>query len=208
MNVCRILLAVLLAQGALPAADPPAAGAPVKPAGKKWSIRDAVRALMLQEAKKSPPATPEPKAAKDTTVAVTAPAGPPKSRPASSEAASQQPPPVVLPQVDVRNARITGLDQQLASQEKAIARERKNIAATEGDKALNDMRIAKPLAIFGGESTQFRQHVATERVELMEAEKDLIEAIAHARTPGEKAELQKQLNELKAMRRELDRTLR
>jgi sensor histidine kinase regulating citrate/malate metabolism len=42
----------------------------------------------------------------------------------------------------------------------------------------------------------------------MEAEKDLIEAIAHARTKEEKAELQKQLDELKAMRRQLDKSLR
>jgi sensor histidine kinase regulating citrate/malate metabolism len=42
----------------------------------------------------------------------------------------------------------------------------------------------------------------------MEAEKDIIEAIAQARTKEEKAELQKQLDELKAMRRQLDKSLR
>jgi hypothetical protein len=42
----------------------------------------------------------------------------------------------------------------------------------------------------------------------MEAEKDLIEAIAHAKTKAEKQELQKQLDELKAVRRELEKTLR
>lgn len=89
-----------------------------------------------------------------------------------------------------------------------IARERKNLKVSEVDSALNDSRIARPLSIFGGDSAQFRQGVASERVELMEAEKDLIEAIAFAKTKEEKAGLQKQLNELKAMRRELDRSMR
>ena len=42
----------------------------------------------------------------------------------------------------------------------------------------------------------------------MEAERDLMEAIAHAGTKAEKEELQKQLEELKAMRRELEKSLR
>ena len=42
----------------------------------------------------------------------------------------------------------------------------------------------------------------------MEAEKDLIEAIAYAKTKEEKADLQKQLDELKTMRRQLDKSLR
>ena len=47
-----------------------------------------------------------------------------------------------------------------------------------------------------------------DRVELMETEKDLIEAIARAKTKDEKKELQKQLDELKAVRRELEKSLR
>jgi hypothetical protein len=110
--------------------------------------------------------------------------------------------------VEVKKGRITELDQKLAKQEQDIARERKNLKPSEVDSALNDGKIARPLAIFGGESTQFRQHVASERVELMEAEKDLIEAIARAKTKEEKLELQKQLNELKTVRRELEKSLR
>jgi len=116
--------------------------------------------------------------------------------------------PTLLPQVEVKKGRITVLDQKLAQQEMDIARERKNLKVSEVDSALNDSRIARPLSIFGGDSAQFRQGVASERVELMEAEKDLIEAIAFAKTKEEKAGLQKQLNELKAMRRELDRSMR
>jgi hypothetical protein len=42
----------------------------------------------------------------------------------------------------------------------------------------------------------------------MEAEKDIIEAMARARTKQERAELQKQLDEIRGFRRELDKTLR
>jgi hypothetical protein len=128
--------------------------------------------------------------------------------PAKSDEASSKPAPTILPKVEVRKSRITELDQKLAKQEQDIARERKKLKASEVDTALNDAKIAKPLSIFGGESAQFRQHVASERVELMEAEKDLIEAIAHAKTKAEKQELQKQLDELKAVRRELEKSLR
>lgn len=117
-------------------------------------------------------------------------------------------PPTVLPKVEVKKGRITALDQELAKKDEEIAREKKNTRPSEVDKALNDSKIAKPLAIFGGESTQFRQHVSSERVSLMEDEKDLIEAIAHAKTKAEKAELQKQLDALRAERRELEKALR
>jgi len=45
-------------------------------------------------------------------------------------------------------------------------------------------------------------------VELLEAEKDLIEQIAIAQQPEEKKALQRQLDELRAMRRQLDQSLR
>jgi hypothetical protein len=114
----------------------------------------------------------------------------------------------VLPKVEVRKDRITKLDQELAKEDQQIAREKQNTKRTEMDTALNDQKIAKPLSIFGGESTQFRQRVANQRVALMEDEKDLLVAIAQAKTKAEKAELQKQLDELRAERRELERTMR
>lgn len=116
--------------------------------------------------------------------------------------------PTVLPKVEVKKSRITVLDHERALQDIEIAREKKNLQVSEVDSALNDAKIARPLAIFGGDSAQFRKGVASERVQLMEAEKDLIEAIAFAKTKEEKAALQKQLNDLKAMRRELDKTMR
>lgn len=114
----------------------------------------------------------------------------------------------VLPKVEVTKGRITVLDQKIAKQEEDIARERKNLKSSEVDLALNDSKIAQPMAIFGGESSQFRKRVASERVELMETEKSLLEAMKLARTKEEKQELQKQLDEIKVMRRDLEKTLR
>jgi hypothetical protein len=130
--------------------------------------------------------------------------------PTSSPISAATPPSAaaVLPQVEVRQDRITVTDVKIAEQERALAREAKNVRPSELDTALNDAKIARPLAIFGGDSSQFRSGVASERVALMEAEKDLLEAIGQARTKEEKAALQKQLDELKAMRRQLERTMR
>jgi predicted polyphosphate/ATP-dependent NAD kinase len=160
----------------------------------------------------APPTTP-------TAVAVAAAAeadkNPLLSKPVATNTTSADPtkkaaaePASVLPKVEVKKGRVTKLDQDLAKQDEEIAREKKNTKISDVDKALNDSKLAKPLAIFGGESSQFRQHVASERVSLMEDEKDLIEAIAHAKTKDEKAALQKQLDALRTERRELERALR
>lgn len=197
----------------------------------KSSAREALRARIAEDAKKTKPAKAAPAttgplapaaaastatpAAETSTksemattapVAITAPTTPAtptkgKSDPKKGEA-------TVLPKMEVRKDRITELDRKLAEQEREIAREKKNIKSSEVDTALNDSKIAKPLSIFGGDSSQFRSGVAAERVELMEAEKDIIEAIAQAKTKDEKAALQKQLDELKAMRRQLDKSMR
>lgn len=158
----------------------------------------------------SPTTTASGATASPTTVPVNAtPATSPDALPVASKR-GQAPAPgtSVLPKVEVKKGRITVLDQQLAKQEEDIARERKNLKTTETDLVLNDSKVAKPLAIFGGESAQFRKRVASERVELMEAEKDIIEAMARAKTKAEKDELQKQLDEIRTFRRELDKTLR
>jgi hypothetical protein len=128
--------------------------------------------------------------------------------PSTDKSEAQKQPATVLPKVEVKKNRITELDRQLAKEDEAIAREKKNAKPSETDNMLNDEKIAKPLAIFGGESTQYRKQVSKQRVSLMEDEKDLLEAIAHAKTKAEKAELQKQLDALRAERRELDRAMR
>lgn len=192
-------------------------------------MKDLMRARIAEDAKKVPetpktaPAT-TPALGTATTAIETPPIAPP-ARTDSKQTASTPPsaggetkktkakkatpePATVMPKIEVKKGRITKLDVELAKQEQDIERERKNLKSSEVDNALNDPKVARPLSILGGESTQFRKHVANERVELMEAEKDLTEAIAFAKTKEEKAELEKQREQLRAMRRELDKTLR
>lgn len=181
------------------------------------NARQMLRARLAEEAKgnksTSIPTAEPPKSetAKAIADAATAPKEEPApAKPAATDTKSDvtKQAPTVLPQVEVRKRRITELDVELAKQDKAIAREKEISRPTDLDKALNDSKIAKPLAIFGGESSQFRQQVSQQRVSLLQDEKDLLEAIAQAKTREEKAALKKELAELRAQRRELERAMR
>ena len=186
-----------------------------------------MKARMLEDAKKkaadaatkAPVAAPGPaKAVKNPLLAdpaaTPAPAEPadkpaeksPAAKAANAQAATQ--PASVLPKVEVKKARITVLDVQLAEQQKEIAREQKLTKPTELDKALNGAEISKTLSMLGGQSADYRANVAKERVSMMQEESDLIEAIAHAKTKEERAELQKTLDELRAYRRDLEKSMR
>jgi hypothetical protein len=205
---------------ALLTAATPALSAADDDSPPRTNMKELLKARLAEDAKKTAP-PPAPKDGTKATPAAAEPAAKPAEAspdPAAAPAAEEKKPETnqtaakapatVMPKVEVKKGRITVLDQKLAQQEKDIERERKNMKASEVDVALNDVKIAKPLALFGGDSAQFRQRVASERVALMEAEKDLIEAIAQAKTKEERQELQKQLDELKTARRQLDQSLR
>jgi hypothetical protein len=113
----------------------------------------------------------------------------------------------VLPKVDVRKGRITELDRQLGKQNQEMAREKKNTKPTALDETLNGSKISTALAIFGGQSSDDRSSIAKERVAMMEEERDMIEAISQATTKEEKEELQKTLESMSEMRRELEKSL-
>ena len=204
MKAAPTLVALLLALPAAPclAADD---------APPKTSMKDLLRARLAADAKKAPPAAS--KAKQPATPATPTPA----PAPVATDESPAQPPagksdPTMLPQVEVRKEKYSARDHQLAldlhKQDQEIERERKNLKVSETDLALNDAKVARPLSLFGGNSAQFRQRVAAERVELLEAEKDIIEQIAIAQKPEEKKLLQGQLDQLREMRRQLDQSLR
>lgn len=201
-----------------------------EPAPPKSHMKEILKARTAEEAKKKQPdpiLKPEPKedlpaplaaGPLPTPVSVSPAAAPaPAAGPVTKDAAkttppakpaAAEPPPTVLPKVEVKKDRITVLDHNLAMQEKEIEREKKNTTPTELDKALNDSKVSKALSIFGGQSGDYRANISKERVQMMQEEKEVIEAIAHAKTKEEKAELQKQLDELRALRRDLEKSLR
>lgn len=181
--------------------------------GKKLTPAEAAKARMRAEAKKAAPqptaSTPVTGKQVDAPKATTTETEPTSARKdAAKKKDEPAPPPTVLPKVEVRNSRITELDQKIAKQEKDIEREKQNTRSTEADRALNAPKVSRIFSLFGGESSEHRAGIAQERVSLMEAEKDILEAMKTARTKEEKAELQKQLDELKAYRRELEKSLR
>lgn len=192
----------------------------------KSHMKDVLKARAAEEAKKQTPApavapktaaspvtkadktVAEPSAPASSAASVTAApvaSSPTKDAPAAKPVAET---PTVLPKVEVRKGRVTELDLQIAQQEKDIAREKKNTKQTETDKALNNEKVSKALSIFGGESASHRSAIAQERVSLMEEEKDILEQMKQAKTKEEKAALQKQLDELRVVRRELEKSLR
>jgi hypothetical protein len=208
-----ICLAFVSLSGAMRAADE---------AEPKSHMKDVLKARAAEDAKKkapssaSAPITPTAQAAKEESNPVTIAPVPPTPAPdaaatkagaAPAPIAAEQPP-TVLPKVEVKKDRITVLDHNLAVQEKEIIREKKNTTPTELDKALNDSKVSKALSIFGGQSGDYRANISKERVKMMEEEKEMIEAIAHAKTKADKDALQKELDEMRSLRRELEKTLR
>lgn len=190
----------------------PAATLQAADEGPKSSAREGLKARIAEDAQKPELKKTPPQAAAAPAVTPPPNAATGNAKPASSNVIPNPPAaketPTVLPKVEVRKDRVTELDVKLAQQERDIEREKKNMKSSGVDDALNDAKLARPLAIFGGDSTQFRKGVASERVELMEAEKDIMEAMAHTKSKEEKAALQKQLDELRAMRRQLDKSAR
>lgn len=166
--------------------------------------RKAEAALANEEAAKRAEAKP----ASPAVGAPVAPAGTPKPAATNATKDGKQDDPTVLPKLEVQKPRITELDRQLDKQNRQIAREKQNTKPTKLDEALNGPGISKALAIFGGQSSDDRAAIAQERVAMMEDERDLIEAIAQAQTKEEKEELQKTLEAIRGMRRDLEQALR
>ncbi len=172
-----------------PFAEPPPGSTPAatRTPDEQRKLEDAVRLRLAEHALK--------KAGKPATATTATPATPAKDDPT-----------MLLPRIEVSKSRITELAIALHEKDVEIAREKKNIKPSALDASLNDPDVAHKLSILGGSSSEDRSRLAEERVSLLEAERDLIEQVFAARTDAERAELQKQLNELKTMRRELERS--
>ncbi|MBS0663270.1 MAG: hypothetical protein JSR48_08385 [Verrucomicrobia bacterium] len=168
--------------------------------------REEIRALILADAQSK--AAPPAKAKTDTEPVVSpTPAPAPEAPPQEAKpekATAQQEPPTMLPQMEVNQSRITEIDLEIAAQNKAIAREKAAAKPTKLDDTLNNAKLSKTLSFLGGSSSDDRSAIADERVRLMEEEKDLLEALKLARTKEEKAEIQQEIDALRAERRELD----
>ncbi|MBC7367639.1 MAG: hypothetical protein H7343_12660 [Undibacterium sp.] len=213
-------LAVSLATAAF-AADatptPEPASPPAKPVTEEMIRARLAEHIKIKAATKqtstAPSATatlppPAPAAPAATATTASTPPATAAEKEAATLAQSKTEPPAMLPKVEVRRGRATEIEREVFQQEKDIAREKLKTKSTDADRALNAGGKSKVLSIFGGETTKQRETVASERVSLMESERDIMEAIAYAKTKEQKDALRKELNEIKALRRDLETSLR
>jgi hypothetical protein len=204
-------LALRLGAADTPATSPATTTAPTPAIEDQRKLEEAIRLRLAEHAlKKVETAAPAPAAAAqspETAAPATTAAAPAKGAQAEP-AKSADDPTMLLPRVEVSQTRITESAIQLQAKDRQIAQEKKNTKPTGLDDNLNDTEVSHGLSLFGGSSSEDRARLAEERVRLLEAERDLIEQLALARTDAERDELQKQLNDLKTMRRELERAPR
>lgn len=176
-------------------------------ADEKSKTKEETKALIREDAKaKAAKPAPAATAAKSASPKTDAPAtAKPDATPATTPTPEQPSPTpeATLPAVEVNKRKITELDRELHEQERNIAREKKNTKVGEIDGALNSSAVNP--TILGGYSAKARTGLAQERVELMEFEKDLTEAMARAKTKEEKASLKKQIDDIREMRRNLEK---
>jgi len=72
------------------------------------------------------------------------------------------------------------------------------------DRTLNNASISRAAAIFGGNSSDHLSAVAATRVALLENERDVLEAMKRPATLDELAMMEKELQQLRLTRRNLD----
>ena len=152
------------------------------------------------------PLLPAAEPAKDTPPADTKPADAPKPAPAAADGkkSPEATAVVVLPTVQVTAGRIKELDKAIEKLDQLIAREKKNVRPGGLDRTLNNQKLATAAAIFGGNSSEHLSAMAASRVSLMEAERSVLEDMKRPATPEDLAALEKELDQLRVTRRELD----
>ena len=197
-------LALRLAAADTPGPSP--ASTSTAPLDDQKKLEEAIRLRLAEHAlKKATKAAPPAATATPPSGSPANPAGTPPAAADAQSAAPKDEPTTLLPPVEVSQSRITELAIKQHEMDVQIAREKRNTTPTGLDNSLNDPGVSHTLSIFGGSSSEDRARLAQERVSLLEAEKDLMEEIATARTKEERDDLEKQLNELRTMRRELER---
>ena len=141
------------------------------------------------------PAKPAEPAAK------TAPAAP-AAKPGETTPADKEV--LALPKVEVTSARIKAIDAELKKIDRQIAREKRNLKSTNLDQTLNSDKASKAAAIFGGNSASHMVAVAATRVNLLESERAMLERLKFPRTEEDQALIEKEIENLRETRRNLD----
>ncbi len=131
--------------------------------------------------------------------------GNPASPPAAPPAPAADAEILVLPKIEVTATRVKELDRAIKKLDKAIAREKKRIKPSELDKALNNPKLAEAGAVFGGNSSAYLEAVAATRIQYMETERDLLSDLKVPRTLEDFKMIEKELEQVRTMQRDLDK---
>ena len=109
-----------------------------------------------------------------------------------------------LPKIQVTAQRIKEIDKEIKKLDKMITREKAKVKSSELDRTLNNEKLAHAAAIFGGNSSDHLSAVAATRVALLENEREVMEAMKRPTTLDELAMMQKEVDQLRETRRNLD----
>jgi hypothetical protein len=109
-----------------------------------------------------------------------------------------------LPKIQVTAERVKKIDKDIKRLDKMIARETAKVKSSDLDKALNNDKLARAAAIFGGNSAEHLSAVAATRVALLQNERDVMEAMKRPTTLDELAMMEKEIEQLRETRRNLD----
>jgi len=129
----------------------------------------------------------------------------PVAPPAAKEVKPAAPAEVLeLPKIQVTAQRIKSIDKEIKRLDKMIAREKAKVKSSELDRTLNNEKLTHAAAIFGGNSSDHLSAVAATRVALLENERDVMEAMKRPTTLDELAMMEKEIDQLRETRRNLD----
>jgi predicted phage-related endonuclease len=109
-----------------------------------------------------------------------------------------------LPKIQVTAQRIKSIDKDIKRLDKLIARESAKVKSSDLDRALNNDKLARAAAIFGGNSAEHLSAIAATRVALLENERDVLEAMKRPTTLAELAMMEREIEQLRETRRNLD----
>ena len=110
----------------------------------------------------------------------------------------------IMPKFEVRTDRVRWLDREIKRIDKMIAREKRKVKSTDLDRALNNEKLVRAAAIFGGNTADHLSAVAATRVGILENEREILEAMKRPATIEEMAMFEEQITQLRILRRELD----
>ena len=111
---------------------------------------------------------------------------------------------LVLPKIEVTAQRVKKIDKEIKRIDKLIERETNKMKSSDLDRAINNDKLARAAAVFGGNSSDHLSAVAATRLALLENERDVLEAMKRPATREELTMMEKEIEQLRVNRRNLD----